>query len=155
MSDFSVRAADRADRAELVRLLAEMKEHHRGFSPDDARFHVARDDLDGFAGDVLADPDVTVLVAEGHDRLLGFAEFRIFNKSWGRSCEVDLLAVDEKVRGNGIGAALMEEVERRARAAGAGGLRLNVSLGNDGARRFYERLGYLQSGVRLAKPLPS
>ncbi|HEX2294831.1 MAG TPA: GNAT family N-acetyltransferase [Actinomycetota bacterium] len=149
-----MRPAVASDRAELVRLLDEMKAHHREFDPDEGRFNVPEDDLDGFVSEVLADAGVTVLVVEGEDRLLGFVQYRILPKSWGRSCEIDLLAVDEAVRGRGLGTAMMREVERLARGSGAGGVRLNVSLGNDGARRFYERLGYAQSGVRLAKPLP-
>ncbi len=154
MSDVVVRDGVAADRAELVRLLDEMKAHHRELMPDESRFHVDGDDLDAFAGRVLADPGVVVVVAEGEDRLLGFAELRYLVKSWGHSCEIDLLAVDAASRGRGIGTRMMSAIERRARELGVTGMRLNVSLGNDGARRFYERLGYSQSAVRLGKALP-
>ncbi len=154
MSEVAIRDAAPADRDEIVRLLDQMKAHHRAFAPDEPRFDVPEDDLDAFAAQVLDDPGVTVMVAEGEGRLLGFAQVRYLPKSWGRSCEIDLLAVDARSRGRGIGTALMHAIEARARAAGVAGMRLNVSLGNDGAVRFYERLGYSQSAVRLAKPLP-
>lgn len=153
MSEVSVRDAVAADAPEIVRLLDEMKAHHRAFESDEPRFDVPEDDLAAFAGEILADPGVSVLVAEGPNRLLGFVQSRYLPKSWGRSCEVDLLGVDERARGSGIGTALMREVEGRARAAGVVGMRLNVTLGNEGALRLYERLGYSQSAVRLAKPL--
>lgn len=153
MSDFVVRDGVASDRAELVRLLDEMKAHHRKLAPHESRFHVDEDDLDAFAAQVLADPGVVVVVAESGDRLLAFAEMRYLAKSWGHSCEIDLLAVDAASRGRGIGTAVMRAIEGRAAEAGVTGMRLNVSLGNDGARRFYERLGYSQSAVRLGKAI--
>lgn len=142
-----------SDTAEVVRLLGEMKAHHRELQPAEPRFNVAEDDLEAFAANVLADPAVTVVVAEGDGRLLAFVQLRYLAKSWGESCEVDLLAVDAGRRGQGIGTMLMQEVEGRAKSSGVAGVRLSVSLGNEGAMRFYERLGYSQSAVRLAKPL--
>ena len=153
MSDVPIRDAVASDRAELVRLLDEMKAHHRAIERDEPRFNVPEDELDAFAGKILSDPSVTVLVAEGEDRLLGFAQLRFLPKSWGYSCEIDLLAVDAASRSRGIGTALMRTIEARARASGVVSMRLNVSVGNDGAMRFYERLGYGQSGIRLAKTL--
>jgi ribosomal protein S18 acetylase RimI-like enzyme len=153
MSDVDVRDAVASDRDEIVRLMAEMKAHHQGFNPHEARFRVEPGSLEEFVAATIADPGATVLVADGGDRLLGFVQYRMVEKSWGRSCEVDLLSVDEGHRGRGLGATMMEAVEERAGASGAAGVRLAVSLGNDGALRFYERLGYSQSSVRLGKDL--
>jgi ribosomal protein S18 acetylase RimI-like enzyme len=50
-------------------------------------------------------------------------------------------AVDEDLRGQGIGSALIDAMEERARAAGSKRLILNVGAKNEGARRFYERRG--------------
>ena len=50
-------------------------------------------------------------------------------------------AVDENLRGQGIGSALMDAMERRARACGSKRLILNVGAKNEGARRLYERRG--------------
>ena len=55
---------------------------------------------------------------------------------------VEAIAVSESARGLGVGTLLMEEMERRARAAGKTRLRLEVIGQNHGARRLYERLGY-------------
>lgn len=153
MSEVAVRDAAPSDRAEIVRLMDEMKAHHRVFNPHEARFRPAPDALEEFVAGSIEDPAVGVLVAEGAGRLLAFVSFRLVEKSWGRSCEVDLLSVDEEHRGGGIGALVMEAVEERARESGASGVRLAVSLGNDGALRFYERLGYERSSIRLGKDL--
>ncbi|HEV2757022.1 MAG TPA: GNAT family N-acetyltransferase [Actinomycetota bacterium] len=153
MSDVVVRDAAPGDRDEIVRLMEEMKAHHRGFNPHEARFRFERGGVEGFVAGAVSDPEVTVLVAEGAGRLLAFVVFRLVEKSWGRSCEVDLLSVEEEHRGSGIGERMMEAVEERAQQSGAAGVRLAVSLGNDGALRFYERLGYERSSIRLGKDL--
>ena len=74
-------------------------------------------------------------------------------------------AVDEDLRGQGIGSALMNAMEQRARADGSKRLILNVGAKNEGARRFYDRRGMtVEAGwprlpyvrpfvLRMAKPL--
>ena len=52
------------------------------------------------------------------------------------------IAVSPSSRGLGVGTALMNAAEDRARSAGKRLLSLDVSAENDGARRLYERLGY-------------
>ena len=51
------------------------------------------------------------------------------------------IAVDEQLRGDGLGALLMDSLEQRARESGAARLSLDVSAGNQRAIRFYERRG--------------
>ena len=51
------------------------------------------------------------------------------------------------LQGAGLGALLMAEAERRLAERGARQVTLGVEWHNDGARRFYERLGYLPSGT--------
>lgn len=57
------------------------------------------------------------------------------------------LVVDAEQRGRGVGAWLVGEIEQLARADGARTLQLRVVVGNNSARRLYERLGY-QVGSR-------
>ena len=54
---------------------------------------------------------------------------------------IDDLCVDEGRRGQGIGEALFRFVLERAKAYGCTDVTLNVWEGNDGAKRFYEKLG--------------
>jgi ribosomal protein S18 acetylase RimI-like enzyme len=54
---------------------------------------------------------------------------------------VDLF-VEEAQRGRGLGHALLRESARRAAAKGARFLKLEVDRWNDGAARFYGRLGF-------------
>jgi ribosomal protein S18 acetylase RimI-like enzyme len=59
--------------------------------------------------------------------------------------EVRFLAVLPQVRGQGIGTALMQECERRAREAGAKAIGLHTMEVMRDAIRMYERLGYVRT----------
>ncbi len=59
--------------------------------------------------------------------------------------EVRLLAVAPGARGRGVGTALMDECERRARRAGATMLGLHTMDMMQEARRLYERRGFIRA----------
>jgi ribosomal protein S18 acetylase RimI-like enzyme len=50
-------------------------------------------------------------------------------------------------RGRGTGAAMLDALERRVRAAGYSCLSLKVEAGNDRAAHFYTRLGFAEYGM--------
>ncbi len=60
-----------------------------------------------------------------------------------RPLEVETVAVLPEARGRGIGTALMNAVDDWAREHGIEHLTLAVRTNNDGARRLYERRGFL------------
>jgi GNAT superfamily N-acetyltransferase len=68
--------------------------------------------------------------------------------------EVRLLAVPPSSRGRGIGAALMEECIRRARASGATALTLHTTDLMQAAMRLYERLGFVRAPELDFHPAP-
>ena len=51
------------------------------------------------------------------------------------------IAVEPKLRGEGIGSILMNDLESRARSNGSMRLSLDVSAKNKGAQKLYEKLG--------------
>ena len=57
------------------------------------------------------------------------------------------IAIDPELRGTGVGSILMNDIERRAKASESIRLSLDVSAKNDGARRFYKRLGMVESST--------
>jgi ribosomal protein S18 acetylase RimI-like enzyme len=57
------------------------------------------------------------------------------------------LAVLEPLQCRGTGTRLIAAVEEEARARGLRGVYLSVAIGNAGARRLYERLGYARTGA--------
>jgi GNAT superfamily N-acetyltransferase len=68
--------------------------------------------------------------------------------------EVRLLAVAPSSRGQGIGAELMEESVRRARASGAAVLTLHTTDMMQSALRLYERMGFVRSAELDFYPAP-
>jgi GNAT superfamily N-acetyltransferase len=66
---------------------------------------------------------------------------------------VHALAVDPRVRGAGVGRALMLAAEDYARAAGLACVLLNTWAFNSGAHEFYDRLGYERLSMRMRRRL--
>ncbi len=96
-------------------------------------------------------------VASGHRILLGAldeqgcvvgsAQLALEFRTNGRHrAEVQKVMVWAARRGQGIGAALMAQVETEARVRGRRLLFLDTSAGGSGAVRFYQQLGYTLAG---------
>ena len=93
-------------------------------------------------------------VAVEADELVGFvtvAERKHFTGV--AEAYVGELAVVENAQGRGVGRALMEAVEARARDRGLARVSLDTGTANAGARGFYAALGYEETDVRLSKAL--
>ncbi|MFK3985033.1 GNAT family N-acetyltransferase [Micromonospora sp. NPDC050397] len=60
--------------------------------------------------------------------------------------------VTPALRGTGLLADLVEQVAAWSRAAGRPELMLEVVVGNDRALRAYQRLGFVDTGVRVPHP---
>jgi ribosomal-protein-alanine N-acetyltransferase len=82
--------------------------------------------------------DVNVLVACIRENIAGFAIMRYGDDD----AHLDLLAVAPRYRRAGIGRRLLDWLERCAFVAGICTITLEVRAGNQGARLFYERMGY-------------
>jgi GNAT superfamily N-acetyltransferase len=59
------------------------------------------------------------------------------------ACEIKRMFVVDSARGRGVAAALLAELERRARALGYGVARLDTGPRQARAQRMYERAGYV------------
>jgi GNAT superfamily N-acetyltransferase len=64
---------------------------------------------------------------------------------------VSAIVVDEAHRRRGVGQALLEAVEREARARGCGLLFLTTAERRNDAHEFYRRVGLEETGRRFAK----
>ena len=125
-------------------------------------------DYSGVLPEWLTDPRVaTVLADDVGGRPLGFAMLglRGFRRPPVGRGELLAIAVVADERRRGIGRRLLEEVERRARAAHMRELRLSTAATNLGARRLYASRGFAvraqilrfypsgQSALEMAKRL--
>lgn len=95
---------------------------------------------------VGADAGCVVLVADADDRRVvgvaqALAQRFISEDPFG---ELAVLIVDDRVRGTGVGAALLAAVEAWARAQGFGSMYVRSSVVRERAHRFYLREGYAE-----------
>lgn len=100
--------------------------------------------------------DVFVATDGDGERVVGWAALLIdepFVEGFGAFLEG--LIVDEEARSRGIGAALLEAVEARARERGCAEIRVQSNVLRERAHSFYERNGYVKvkAQYRLRKPL--
>ena len=96
-----------------------------------------------------------MLIAHDAERILGFTaclSLPLINRD-APTCRLAALVVTDGARSQGVGAALVEQVELAARRWGCD--RIEVTSGNDrpDAHRFYEREGFRPKPVRFVKPL--
>lgn len=86
--------------------------------------------------------EVTVAAEEG--RLLGACLALLTFSTWRgeRGLYVVDLFVEPAARGRAVGEQLLREAARRGSARGAQFIKLEVDIGNVGAARFYDRLGF-------------
>jgi GNAT superfamily N-acetyltransferase len=93
-----------------------------------------------------------LIVAEADRQSIGFA-WVIPKGVFGHSPYLRLIGVHPDHAGAGVGATLLDEIERMA-AAVSNDLFLLVSDFNHGAQRFYKRQGYEQIGAIPAYVVP-
>ena len=106
-------------------------------------------------------PDTLLLLARDGDELIGYALTHVLavEDTWvpdtwrtgARIAEIESLAVSEARRGEGIGSALMDAVERELAARGLDDLILGVLPGNVDAIRLYERRGFRPTWLYLSR----
>ena len=97
--------------------------------------------------DLLAHPaGLGWIAARGDGRVVAYAI------GWVAADEAELadLAVSEELRNQGIGAVLVRAFAHEAGVRGARRLYLEVRVSNEGAQRFYARLGFGVVGRRTA-----
>lgn len=104
---------------------------------------------------LLADPSYTTFVAVEGAEIVGMAGgciARFYEKN-GTYARLVALVVSEASSGKGVGGSLVRAVERWGKEQGAVEIFLNSGVQREGARPFYEKLGYRVTGVRFSKEL--
>jgi ribosomal protein S18 acetylase RimI-like enzyme len=100
---------------------------------------------------VMRDPDLFLLAEEEEGILVG----AVMGGFDGRRGMVYHLAVDHRHRRQGVGAALMLELERRLKEKGCIKYYLLVTRDNEQAMRFYEDLGWERMDLHVyGKEIP-
>ena len=126
-SDLSLRLARRADAAVLANMSRRVIEYGLQWKWTAKRVEAS-----------IRAVNVNVLVARINDRIVGFAIMRYGDDD----AHLDLLAVAPAYQRLGIARQLLRWLEKCALVAGIFKVELEVRANNDGARLFYERMGY-------------
>lgn len=131
-----MRALERGDLGGLVELCREHARYERASWSD----HEREQKLEAL---FLGSGSARCWVVEAPDELAGFASANLELSTWdaGHYLHLDCLYLRAAYRGEGLGQALMEHVARAALELGAVNLQWQTPVWNDGAARFYERLG--------------
>jgi ribosomal protein S18 acetylase RimI-like enzyme len=107
-----------------------------------------------------AEEEGVILIAEEDGKALGYAVVLTRSLEDGSGDEIAYdyayvvdLVVTEKARRRGIGRMLLEDCERRARAAGRDDLRITVLARNEGAHALYRAFGFDDLLIDMRKVL--
>ena len=104
---------------------------------------------------ILPDSDYMTFVAEYEEEVVGVIGVgvnRYYEKN-GTYGRLLALVVDEKFKGYGTGASLVAEGERWLKEREVSSIVVNSGKQRSDAHRFYERLGYEETGLRFVKLL--
>ncbi len=154
-----IREHEPRDQPAILQCMRELQEWERTI---DARLAPADDVLDRLWREMLEDCDVfrgTVFVADLDGRVVGYIGV-LTNVPQDDSDEIDYVfaqvtdvAVLERFRSRGIGAALLTRAKQHARDAGVRWLRINVLAGNPAAAELYRRCGFREREIVLEHEL--
>jgi GNAT superfamily N-acetyltransferase len=84
---------------------------------------------------------------------VGTVWFALRNSGVSPSVWIYDIIISEDFRRKGYASRTLELVEDRARALGARGVELHVFGHNKGARALYEKVGYKETSITMAKPI--
>jgi GNAT superfamily N-acetyltransferase len=109
---------------------------------------------DAFAT-IDADPSNDLLVADVEGKVVGTFQLTIIpsmRRGGIRTAMVEAVVVDARVRGHGMGEAMMQWAIDEAKRRGCGMLHLTSNKARTDAHRFYERLGFQKTheGLRMS-----
>jgi GNAT superfamily N-acetyltransferase len=144
--DVRVREATAADLEAVIALQREdvIREVHEDDAPVSA-YCAAFDEI-------TADAHQQLLVGELEGDVIATAQVtwvRRLTYVGGEMGIVESVRVRSDLRGRGLGETLMRHVLDLARARGAVRVELTTNAERDGARRFYERLGFTPSHIGM------
>ncbi len=136
MKTFVIREARKTDMPRVLDLIRELATFER--EPEAVEVTVAQLEEDGFGSEKA----FHCFVAEADQKVAGMALVYPRYSTWkGLILHLEDLIVTENMRGNGIGAALLDEVVRYGAELGVKRISWEVLDWNEPAIEFYERKG--------------
>ena len=148
---FVIRSATAADIPAMVRLLETLFSIEADFMPDSARQQRGLELL------LARGEHALLLVAERDGGVMGMcsAQVLISTAQGGEVALLEDVVVDVACRGEGIGAALLEQIEQWARTRGITRLQLLADRSNTPALDFYQRRGWQPTQLMAWRKFPA
>lgn len=142
------RFAKRTDVPDIVRLLAE---DELGAQRERFEMPLPQSYYEAFKA-IGRDPNHELVVAEMEGEVIGTLQLMFLpsiSYQGGMRAQVESVRVARRLRGQGIGAEMMEWVLERARQRGCHLVQLTSHKSRGDAHRFYERLGFTKSHIGM------
>lgn len=143
----NIRKAKERDIAGINALLYQVHRIHAEGRPDIFRLGNKKYNDDELRAIISNDTTPIFVAVNEEEKVLGYA-FCIYQATKGnpslcdrKTVYIDDLCVDATERGQHIGTALYDYVKEQAKSEGCVAVTLNVWCLNEGAMRFYEKLG--------------
>lgn len=156
MSQVEIRAATVRDIGQILPLWDALAAFHGDLDPALAVEREAVRDYAEFLGLTLGRSDTCVMLALEETRAVSFALGRIQSlplrfREQRRGWIQDVYTVPER-RGHGIGRRVVEGLLEWFDRRGVALVELTVAIGNPGALKFWERLGFATYMYRMKRP---
>ena len=153
-----IRFAEVRDIPGMIALLQQVGDVHHRIRPDIFRAGAQKYDENALKA-ILADETKPIFVAADGDTVAGYC-FCVLKDYRGSGVQtdrvevyIDDLCVDENRRGCGVATALYRHVTDYAKGLGCAFISLNVWCGNEGAMKFYEKMGLTPRHIMLEMAL--
>jgi len=153
-----IRFAEIRDIPGMIALLQQVGDVHHRIRPDIFRAGAQKYDEDALKA-ILADETKPIFVAADGETVAGYC-FCVLKDYRGSGVQtdrvevyIDDLCVDESRRGSGVATALYRHVTDYAKGLGCAFISLNVWCGNEGAMKFYEKMGLTPRHIMLEMAL--
>lgn len=153
---FTIRRAIHADVPAIVRLLADDplgRQRERDEDPLPQTYYSAFARID-------ASPEHELVVVEVAGEVVGTLQLTMLPSltyQGGTRAQIEAVRIDRRYRRSGLGRHLFAWAIDRARQSGCHLVQLTTNASRDDARRFYRRLGFVDShvGMKLDLTAPS
>lgn len=105
---------------------------------------ISQKPTEAYMNELLGRPDIHLLIAERDGVTAGMLTLAIVDLPSSRKAWIEDVCTDEKMRGCGIGQALVERALDIAREEGAKKVYLTSNSSRQAAHRLYERCGFVK-----------
>ena len=154
-----IRQAMSKDNLLLSSLCMDVQRLHAEHLPDIFKMPQNDDFAAAFFEEMLADPLVTVFIAEEGGQTLGYILCKLIDRPENpftfamRSLLIDQISVRPEAQGKGVGAALMAQADAQARERGVSRIQLDSWGFNTDAHAFFEKMGFEKFNHRFWRNL--